>query len=86
MAQYLILIYENEESYAAATPEDYQNIMEATTGSPSRSPGRGARSTAATRCGPPDGAAPRSGCGNRWTALGYQDLGQAAAWRHRTAA
>jgi hypothetical protein len=29
MAQYLILIYENEESYATATPEDYQNIMEA---------------------------------------------------------
>jgi len=29
MAQYLILIYENEESYASASPEDYQNIMEA---------------------------------------------------------
>jgi hypothetical protein len=27
MAQYLILIYESEEAYATATPEDYQNIM-----------------------------------------------------------
>jgi hypothetical protein len=29
MAQYLILIYESEESYAAATPEDFQNVMDA---------------------------------------------------------
>ena len=29
MAQYLILIYESEESYATATPEDYQNITTA---------------------------------------------------------
>jgi hypothetical protein len=29
MAQYLILIYESEEAYATATPEDYQNIMTA---------------------------------------------------------
>jgi hypothetical protein len=29
MAQYLILIYENEAAYATATPEDFQNVMEA---------------------------------------------------------
>ena len=29
MAQYLILIYESEEAYASATPQDYQNIMDA---------------------------------------------------------
>ncbi len=29
MAQYLILIYEDEVTYARATPEDYQAIMEA---------------------------------------------------------
>jgi hypothetical protein len=29
MAQYLILIYESEELYASATPEDYKNIMDA---------------------------------------------------------
>lgn len=29
MAKYLILIYESEEAYAAATPEDYTRVMEA---------------------------------------------------------
>jgi hypothetical protein len=29
MAEYLILIYENEESYAKATEADFQRIMEA---------------------------------------------------------
>jgi hypothetical protein len=29
MAQYLILIYESEAAYATATPEDFQNVMEA---------------------------------------------------------
>jgi hypothetical protein len=29
MAEYLILIYESEERYANATPEDFQNIMDA---------------------------------------------------------
>ena len=29
MAQYLILIYENEEAYATATPEDLQAVMDA---------------------------------------------------------
>jgi hypothetical protein len=29
MAQYLILIYEKEELYASATPEDYKNVMDA---------------------------------------------------------
>jgi hypothetical protein len=29
MAQYLILIYESEEGYATATPEVYQEVMEA---------------------------------------------------------
>lgn len=27
MAEYLILIYESEEAYASASPEDYQNVM-----------------------------------------------------------
>jgi hypothetical protein len=29
MAKYLILIYENESSYASATPEVWQQVMEA---------------------------------------------------------
>jgi hypothetical protein len=29
MAEYMILIYENEESYARATPEDFQRVMDA---------------------------------------------------------
>jgi hypothetical protein len=29
MAEYLILIYENETGYQEATPEDFQNVMEA---------------------------------------------------------
>jgi hypothetical protein len=29
MAQYLILIYENEESYANATPEVFERVMQA---------------------------------------------------------
>ena len=31
MAQYLILIYENEESYANATPEVFERVMQAHT-------------------------------------------------------
>jgi len=29
MAEYMILIYESEEKYAAATPDDYKAIMDA---------------------------------------------------------
>jgi hypothetical protein len=29
MAQYLVLIYESEEGYAAATPDDWQKLMDA---------------------------------------------------------